>query len=169
VTPPTVLAMWPGSEDLAERAGQCYTLAMEFVLYNLDRFGRRMFLVHGLLHPDRAEGMRHWPEMHGLPLPPVNPHAWVEIEGSDGVICCDPVIRQAWERREFERLYAAETFKRYRSDIAFEVAARNDSYGPWDRRSLAEHAKRCAIAEADPRYSQRAAIGRFAAGEAGTR
>lgn len=162
----TLLAMWPGSEDLAERAGQCYTLAMEFVLHNTVRFGRSMYLVHGLLHPARAEGMRSWHDMHpGVPLPPVNPHAWVEVEVADGVVCCDPVIRQAWARAEFERLYAPETFRRYRSDVAWEVAARNDSYGPWDRRSLEEHAKRVAIAEADPRFTQQAAIQRFRRGE----
>jgi hypothetical protein len=165
VTPPDVLAMWPGSEDLTERAGQCYTLAMEFVLHNFDRFGRSMFLVHGLLHPERAGGMRTWHEVHPeVPLPPTNPHAWVELEADDGVVCCDPVIRQAWVREEFVRLYASETLRRYRSDIAFEVAARNDSYGPWDKRSLAAHAERVRIGETDERFSQAAAIGRFVDG-----
>lgn len=153
---------WPGDDDLTKRAGQCYTLAMEMVLDNMSVYRRRLFLVHGLLHPERANGMENWDALHpDTPLPPPNPHAWVEIEADDGVFACDPVIRMAVPREEHEAQFGTEVIRRYRSDIAFECAMRNDNYGPWDCRSLAEWQKRAQIAKDDPRYSMAASVARF--------
>lgn len=159
MTAPTI--RWPGPDDVTERAGECYTLAMEFILVNA-RLGERLFLVHGLIHPDRAIGVAAWTAEHpDLPLPPVNPHAWC-------VLCLDPVTRQAMPQPDHEQMYGTETIKRYRSDIAILTAARRDSYGPWDRRSLEEWARRRAIAEADPRFSMSSAIDRFLRGTEAT-
>lgn len=157
-----ITAWWPGPEDLVLRAGQCYTLAMEMVLGNTDIYGRRLFLVHGLLHPDRADGMDDWSVRNpDTPLPPPNPHAWVEIEADDGVVACDPVVRMAWTTEEHRRKFGVEVFRRYRSDIAFACAIRNSNYGPWDRKSLTEHERRVQKAQDDLRYSPEAAIKRF--------
>lgn len=158
----TDMLEWPGPDDLRQRAGQCYTLAMECVLLNVNRHGARLHLVHGLLHPTRAEGVRDWSEKHpDLPLPPPNPHAWVELEArGGGVLTLDPVMRQAFARDDHVRQFGAETIRRYRADVAIDVAMRRGSYGPWDHRSLAEWEHRVAIAKADPRYSMAAAIDR---------
>lgn len=152
--------IWPGDDNLKARAGQCYTLSMECVLAN-SHYGHHLFLVHGLLHPERAEGADDWEEHHpDLPKPPTNPHAWVEIDADDGTACVDPVLRQAWTKAEHERLFGTEIIRRYRADVAVMCAMRNDNYGPWDKRSLAEWEARRAIAEADPRYSMDSAIAR---------
>lgn len=164
------LIVWPGSDDLTARAGQCYTLSMELVLDNLPRFGLSLFLVHGVMHADRSPGFAEdWREHNpGLPLPPPNPHAWVEIEADGGTLAVDPIPRQGWPIAEHRVMYGAETIRRYRADIAVTVAARNDHYGPWDKRSLEAWRERQRIARVDPRFSQGAGIARLLSRKAPT-
>jgi hypothetical protein len=152
----TVLT-WPGPDDLRGRAGQCYTLAFETVLLNLHV--PELYLVHGLLHPDRSAMALTWAGDHPeIPLPPVNPHAWIEV-GED--IVADPVARQLHSIAEHRRLYGAEVIRRYRADVALSIAARRDTAGPWDRTSLTAWEERQAAARADPRFTQQAALDRF--------
>lgn len=153
---------WPGSDVLAERAGGCYTLSMEFVLANYAELGEWLTLVHGLLRPERSSAARSWADEHPeLPLPPTNPHAWVEIAASDDVLAVDPVLRQAWPVAEHRELFGAEVIRAYRADVAISIASRREDFGPWDRRSLAAWSERQEAAKADPRFSQQAAVDRF--------
>lgn len=151
--------IWPGPDDLTERVGACYTLAMGFVLANAPAYGNALTLVHGIYYPARAEGWQ--PREPGLPPPPPNPHAWVEVTAGDGVLVVDPVVRLAWSVEEHRRLHAAEVFRAYRADVALAVAERRGYLGPWDRRSLDAWEERRRLARADPRYGQAAALDRF--------
>lgn len=150
---------WPGDDDIAGRAGQCYTLAMEAVLANL-HLGDRLFLVHGLLHADRssqAEQLAARPEG----CPPANPHAWAEVEADDGTIALDPVLRM-WDARDgYYAAFGAEVVRRYRADVAVSVAMRRGDYGPWDRRSNELWQLRQEQARANPEWSSAATLERY--------
>lgn len=157
------MIVWPGPDSLTQRAGGCYTWSMELVLANLLTFGNRLHLMHGVLHPERAEGAADWAEHNeGIPLPPVNPHAWVEIAADDGRFVLDAVLREGWDLDEHRHLFGAEVIRDYRADVAVEIATRRNNFGPWDKRSLAEWERRQQIARDDPRYAQGAALARLA-------
>lgn len=150
---------WPGSDDIGERAGECYTLAMDAVLANVWH-GRRLWLVHGLLHADRStqrDALAARPEG----VPPPNPHAWCELELEDAVAALDPVLRMCVTVEEYGETFGAETLRRYRSDVACEVALRRGHHGPWDRRSIAAWELRQEQARANPEWSQAATLERY--------
>lgn len=150
---------WPGDDDLKVRAGQCYTLAMQAVFAN-QHFGDRLFLVHGLLHPERsrdAEKLAQRPEG----MPPSNPHAWVEVEANDGVMCFDLVLRLLDVREKFYDLFGCEITRRYRTDIAISIAGRRGHYGPWDKVSVALWQQRQRHALEHPEWSTPQVVTRY--------
>lgn len=150
---------WPGSDDIAERAGQCYTLAMEAVLANA-HVGDRLFLVHGLLHADRSTQAEHL-AARAEGLPPANPHAWLEVEADDGVLGLDPVLRLADVRDRFYATFGCEPVRRYRADVAVSIALRRDHYGPWDRRSRDLWQRRQEQARQNPEWSTERTVARY--------
>lgn len=97
------------------RAGRCYELSAKYVSENHDAV-----LVHGSI------------QGNGYPR---NPHAWVEVEGTDGMIVFDPVLDQHYPAWLYERLMNAKAYVRYTYDEAVRLMVDTGHYGSWDEQS----------------------------------
>jgi hypothetical protein len=98
----------------------CFDTALTFVLRNVLRCDWDLTLVHGCYELIEGSGI-------------LTDHAWVEV-GNTGEIVFDGVQQKFYDREDYERVMGCEALARYSNFTAMEVAAFNDTYGPWQSR-----------------------------------